>query len=68
MIILLKGVIILKKNIIFCDDEELWAIKMSLWSYRNFLSNEKRNGNKNVAKREKLIKEIIHGIEKKIHR
>lgn len=56
--------IILKKNIIFCDDEELWAIKMSLWSYRNFLSNEKKNGNKNVSKREMLIKNIIHTIEK----
>jgi len=56
-------VVILKKNILFCDDEELWAIKMSLWSYRNFLSNEKKNGNKNVRERETMIKNIIHNIE-----
>lgn len=55
--------VILKKNILFCDDEELWAIKMSLWSYRNFLSNEKKNGNKNVKERETMIKNIIHNIE-----
>ncbi|MFL0250761.1 hypothetical protein ACJDT4_10045 [Clostridium neuense] len=53
----------MKKNILFCDDEELWAIKMSLWSYRNFLSNEKKNGNKNVKERETMIKNIIHNIE-----
>lgn len=54
---------ILKKNILFCDDEELWAIKMSLWAYRNFLSNEKKNGNKNVMERETMIKKMIHNIE-----
>lgn len=47
----------------FCDDEELWVIKMSLWSYRNFLSNEKKNGNKNVKEREIMLKNIIHNIE-----
>ncbi|MCD2348621.1 MULTISPECIES: hypothetical protein [Clostridium] len=55
----------MKENIIICDDQELWAIKMSLWCYRNFLSNEKENGNKNVVERERLVKDIIHSIEKK---
>lgn len=57
--------IILKKNLIFCTDEELWNIKVSLWAYRNFLFKEKRNGNRNAAMREKSIKNILCNLEEK---
>lgn len=47
----------------FFSNEELWAIKMSLWAYRNFLLREKINGNGNVKEREETIKKILLNLE-----
>lgn len=49
----------MKKNIMICDDEEIWIIKLGLLNYNNFLLNEKIKGNKNVNNRYDKVKKIL---------
>ncbi|MCR3760126.1 hypothetical protein [Clostridium felsineum] len=53
----------MKKNILLCNDDEIWIIKLGLLNYNNFLLNEKLKGNKNVNGRREKVRKILEKLE-----